>query len=47
MLGGFPTSKEQMGTGGNETLNLERTVREPGVQVNVKRNLALPQAGSR
>ena len=47
MLGGSLTSKERMGTGGDETLNLERTFREPGVQVHVERNLALPRAGSR
>ncbi len=33
--------------GGGERPDFGRTVREPGVQVHVKRNLALPRAGSR
>ncbi len=42
-----PTCKGWVGTGGNETLDLRRTSRKPGVQVRVKRNLTLPRAGSR
>ena len=41
------TCKGWVGTGGNETLDLRRMSRKPGVQVRVKRNLNLPRAGSR
>jgi hypothetical protein len=42
-----PASRGRVGTGGGEALDIRCTFREPKPQVRVKRNLALPQAGSR
>ena len=46
-VAGLGPTRTGRGTGEGETLDLERMFCEPGVQVYVKRNLALPRAGSR